>query len=250
VSGFDLLDPDRGIFVSAHSGRGAVIFEGEAVLAAGPASAALGEELRTLSLADGVSLGVEIEPSEPSARIGGERIPEEILTLSRASGTLRRQDEVIELSCPAIGVDSVAEGSPGLALRSIAVVLADGALLAVAAITPPGAEGHGDEEIAGVLAEPERPPEGEGEDGPKASQEIRFAEVLLSTQYGSEGRQQRATLELWPESDSGEPPMRGAGTVICATTVEGDGRRIDTAFFRWSIEGRPGLGRYEIVSPA
>ena len=41
--------------------------------------------------------------------------------------------------------------------------------------------------------------------------------------------------------------MRGGGTLICGVTLEVEGRRIDTAFFRWSIDGRPGLGRYEIV---
>lgn len=249
MSGFDLLDPDHGIFVSAHSARGAVIFDHEDLLATGPANGALDQGLRTLSLGNGISLSVEIEASEPSARIGGGQIPEEILTMSRATATLHRGEEAIELSCPAIGVGSVAESVPESARRSIAVILADGALLAVSAVRPAGAEGHGDEETAGVLAEPKRPSVNDGEDADEP-REIRFGEVLLSTQYDSERRQRRATLELWPQSDSGEPPMRGAGAVICGTTVEGDGGRVDTAFFRWSLEGRPGLGRYEIVSPA
>ena len=41
-------------------------------------------------------------------------------------------------------------------MRSIAVVLADGALLAVSALAPEGAAGHGDEEIAAVMAVPRR----------------------------------------------------------------------------------------------
>jgi hypothetical protein len=43
--------------------------------------------------------------------------------------------------------------------------------------------------------------------------------------------------------------MRGAGTVVCGTSVEAGGLRREVAFFRWGLGGRPGLGRYEIVTP-
>lgn len=249
MSGFDIIDPERGIFVTAHAGRAAVVFDHEAVLAAGPASDALGGEMRSLNLGDDVSLSVEIEFGEPSARIAGDGIPEERLTICRASGRLHRGAEEAEIACPAISVASVAEGMSEASRRSIAIVLSDGGLVAISGVRPPGAEAHGDERIVAVLAEPPRSDEeSAGEEGP--AREIRFEEVLLSTEYDSDGRQRRATLELWPPGESGKAAVRGAGTIVCGTTLEVDGARIDTAFFRWSIEGRPGLGRYEIVSPA
>jgi len=250
VSGFDLLDPDRGIFATAHSGRGAVVFQGSDVLAAGAAAASLGEELRSLRFEEGVSLSLELDGSGPSARIGGGTLPEETLTLSRAGGTLRSGNDEVPLACAAIEVDSPA-APPGQVTRSIAVALADGALLAVSALAPEGAAGHGDEEVAAVLAEPDDPAVVLAQPGHPAAErpgQTRFAESLLSTEYDAERRQRRANLELWPD-ESGEAPTRGAGTVICGATLEVEERRIDVAFFRWSIDGRPGLGRYEIVSP-
>ena len=80
--------------------------------------------------------------------------------------------------------------------------------------------------------------------------QIDVAEVLLSTEYGADGLQRRATLELWPNGDDDELPCRGAGTVLCATTHDDAGIRRSVAFFAWSVEGRAGLGRYEIARPA
>jgi hypothetical protein len=78
---------------------------------------------------------------------------------------------------------------------------------------------------------------------------VQVREPLLSTQYDAAGRQVRATLELWPEQgEEPRPPLRAAGAIICGTSIEVDGRRLDVAFFRWSMNGRPGLGRYEILS--
>jgi hypothetical protein len=71
--------------------------------------------------------------------------------------------------------------------------------------------------------------------------------VLLSTEYHIGGRHRRASIEL---SRGAEPALRGAGTIICGATLEASAPRIETAFFRWSIDGRPGLGRYEIVAAA
>lgn len=250
MSGFDLLDPDRGIFVSARDGRGAFVFDGSEVLAAAAAVDSLGEELRSLRFGDDVALSLELVGAGPTATIGGGRLPEETLTGSHATATLRQGSEETRLSGPAL--ESVSHGSlPEQTLRSISVLLADGGLFALSALARPGAEGHGAEEVAALLAEPE-PPEGAEDDSEdsEARRDGPFAETLLSTEYDSAGRQRRATLELSPQLDSGEPPVRGGGSLICGATLELEGRRIDTAFFRWSIDGRPGLGRYEIVTPA
>jgi hypothetical protein len=117
--------------------------------------------------------------------------------------------------------------------RSIGIVFSDGGLLALTSTLPPGAEGHGEEEIAAVLCDPDAAP-------------VEFEEVLLSTEYGEDGVQRRASLELWTDVEDGQP-LRGAGTLISSTDVHRRGLDARIAFFRWSVEGREGLGHYEVA---
>jgi hypothetical protein len=117
--------------------------------------------------------------------------------------------------------------------RSIGIVFADGGLLALTAVRPPGATEHGEEEVAAVICDPDAAP-------------VEVSEALLSTEYGEDGVQRRATLELWLDGDDGRP-MRGAGTLISAAPVRRPGMNATVAFFRWSVEGREGLGHYEVV---
>lgn len=117
--------------------------------------------------------------------------------------------------------------------RSIGIAFSDGGLLALSAVRPKAAGGHGDEEIAAVLCGPDGAP-------------VEVAETLLSTEYGPEGVQRRATLELWLDGEEGQP-LRGAGTLISASSVRRPGLNGEIAFFRWSLEGREGLGHYEVV---
>jgi hypothetical protein len=117
--------------------------------------------------------------------------------------------------------------------RSIGIAFSDGGLLALSAVRPETAGGHGEEVIAAVLC---------GPDGAPAE----VAETLLSTEYGPDGVQRRATLEPWLNGDAGQP-LRGAGTLISASSVRHPGLRAEIAFFRWALESREGLGHYEIV---
>jgi hypothetical protein len=117
--------------------------------------------------------------------------------------------------------------------RSIGVVFADGGLLALSAVRPGGSAGHGEEEVAAVLC---------GADGAP----VEVSEALLSTEYGPDGVQRRATLELWLDDEDGQP-LRGAGTLISAASVRHPGLVGDIAFFRWALEGREGLGHYEVL---
>ena len=117
--------------------------------------------------------------------------------------------------------------------RSIGVVFADGGLLALTSSMPAGGRGHGDEEVAAVLCDPDGAP-------------LQFEETLLSTEYGEDGVQRRATLELWPNTEEMRP-LRGAGTLINSVSVRRQGLDSEIAFFRWSVEGREGLGHYEIA---
>jgi hypothetical protein len=120
--------------------------------------------------------------------------------------------------------------------RSIGVVFSDGGLLALTSSLPPGGRGHGDEEVAAVLCDPDGAP-------------LRFEETLLSTEYGPDRVQRRATLELWPDTEEMRP-LRGAGTLISSVSVRRQGLDSEIAFFRWSVEGREGLGTYEVSRSA
>jgi hypothetical protein len=117
--------------------------------------------------------------------------------------------------------------------RSIGIVFADGGLLALTSSPTPRQRGHGEEEIAAVLCDPDAAP-------------VEFEETLLSTEYGEDGVQRRVSLELWPDAESPRP-LRGAGTLISSATVRRPGFESVIAFFRWSVEGREGLGQYEVV---
>jgi hypothetical protein len=117
--------------------------------------------------------------------------------------------------------------------RSIGIVFSDGGLLALSAVRPPGSSRHGDEQVAAVLCDPDGAP-------------VEVSETLLSTEYGPDGVQRRATLELWIDGEEGQP-LRGAGTLISAAKVRKPGVESDIAFFRWNVEGRDGLGHYELV---
>ncbi|HKJ35176.1 MAG TPA: hypothetical protein VKA36_01295 [Solirubrobacterales bacterium] len=117
--------------------------------------------------------------------------------------------------------------------RSIGIVFSDGGLLALSAARPAGASEHGDEQVSAVLCGPDGAP-------------VEVSETLLSTEYGPDGVQRRATLELWTDGDEGQP-LRGAGTLISAARIERGGLDSQIAFFRWSVEGREGLGHYELA---
>src|SRR3954470_7001604 len=117
--------------------------------------------------------------------------------------------------------------------RSIGIVFADGGLLALSAVRPEGAGGHGEESVGAVLCGPDGAP-------------VDVSETLLSTEYGRDGVQRRAALELWLDDEDGQP-LRGAGTLISAAEVKHPRLTGTVAFFRWALEGREGLGHYEVV---
>lgn len=120
--------------------------------------------------------------------------------------------------------------------RSIGIVFSDGGLLALSSNLPAGAEAHGEEAVTAVLCDPDGAP-------------LQFEESLLSTEYGSDGVQRRATLELWPDVEEMRP-LRGAGTLISSVRVPRAGLDSEIAFFRWTVEGREGLGTYEVARGA
>jgi hypothetical protein len=126
-------------------------------------------------------------------------------------------------------------GAGEITRRSIGIVFSDGGLLAIASSLPQAGRGHGEEDTTAVLCEPDGPP-------------LAFEEALVSTEYGEDGVQRRVSLELWPDTDAVRP-LRGAGTLINSVAVRRADADARIAFFRWNVEGREGLGHYEVARP-
>jgi hypothetical protein len=117
--------------------------------------------------------------------------------------------------------------------RSIGIVFSDGGLLALTSHLPADGGGIDEEEVTAVFCEAGGPP-------------LTFEETLLSTEYGEDGVQRRVTLELWPDLEQMRP-LRGAGSLINSVNVRRQNLDSRIAFFRWSVEGREGLGTYEVA---
>lgn len=120
-------------------------------------------------------------------------------------------------------------------VRTIGAWLGEDRAVGLQAVRPPGARGQEDEAVSAWLL---------GDDGASA-----LAEARLSTTYDDDGRQRRAGLELW-ESEESEYPHRMAGEVVCGSTLDLGALRLDTAFFRFRMEGREGAGRYDVLRRA
>jgi hypothetical protein len=111
----------------------------------------------------------------------------------------------------------------------------DGPSAALTAIRPAGAANHAEEATWAALWEPEHL--------------VEIEDGRLSTTYDAGGHTRRASLELWPEGDD-EWARRGAGEVLCGSSLDLGSLRLDCAFFRWHLEGRAGVGRYDILRRA
>jgi hypothetical protein len=108
--------------------------------------------------------------------------------------------------------------------------------VALSAVRPAGVATHGDEAVTAFLVEP-----AEGLATP-----VSVAEPRLSTTYDSEGRQRRAGLELWIRDDD-ELPRRLAGEAACGTSLQLADLQLACSFFHWRMEGRSGVGRYDVL---
>jgi hypothetical protein len=117
------------------------------------------------------------------------------------------------------------------ALRTIsALVDEDNALLARAR-RPRDAMGHGQEKVSARLL--------------RDGRMVTVDEARISTVYDSGGRQRSAGLELWLPGE--ELPHRGSGIVIADSSLDQEDHRVQTAVFRWRIDGRDGIGAYELM---
>ena len=158
--------------------------------------------------------------------------------LCRVTGTVRCGEQRSRVDC--LGQRGHQWGAPDwdrIALaRTVSAWFDSGAGVALTSIGPDGAAGHADEAVSAYVL------------GPDAVTAI--AEPLLSTTLDGDGRQRRASMELWEERDERSFAHRAAGEAICGTTLDLGRLRLDCAFFRWWMEGSEGVGRYDVLRRA
>jgi len=165
------------------------------------------------------------------ARAGGMEGYEQLCSVS---GTVSHGGRAHQVRC--LGQRGHAWGAPDWKRIELARTLsawmgADRAVMLTAA-RPARARGHGEEAVAGWLVDGGEP--------------LLIPEPRLSTTYDGALRQKRAGLELWMDEEDGYA-RRAAGQVLCGTTVDFGRLRLESAFFGWRMEGREGVGRYDVV---
>jgi hypothetical protein len=222
-----VVEPHRRWTVSAAGDEGTIDLELEAV----------GPPLRLVA-------------DHPAARLGGMEGYEQPC---RVRGTIRLGDRRIAID--GVGQRGHQWGAPDWSEIELARTITgwfDGAVsFALSALRPAGAASHADEVAWAAVARPERPAEREdgaeppAEDAAPPLRAVEAPEPRISTTTDAEGRHTLATVELW-ESDEG-PVWTATGEAVAGTTMELGRLRLDTAFFRWRLAGREGVGRYDVL---
>jgi len=117
------------------------------------------------------------------------------------------------------------------AVRSVSALFdTEHALLALSR-RPRGAPGHGHELTVSTLL--------------SGGELLGVEETRLSTVYDGDGRQRSAGFELrLPGEDL---PRRASGTAVAGASLSLEGLHVHAAVFRWQMEGREGLGAYELA---
>lgn len=171
-----------------------------------------------------------LKAEDPVARATGMEGYEQ---LCRVSGTARHGGRIHQLRC--LGQRGQLWGRPDWSrielARSVSAWWGDDRALTLTTVRPAKSRGHLDEAVSGFVFE--------------AGEPLEIAEPRLSTTYDGERHQRRAGIELWMDEDA-DHARRIAGEVLCATTLELGEQRLDGAFFQWRMEGREGVGRYDV----
>jgi hypothetical protein len=248
ASGLGLLF--RGGELAAVDAAGGVELPGEgdwSEVAAGDVHATIEQPLQTWEVAyDGDDGGFELrfEALSAPAELGAGAVAASAAGLQgyeqlcRGTGTVRCGEQRTQVDC--LGQRGHQWGAPDwerIALaRTVSAWFDGGSGVALASVRPHDAAGHADEALSASLLD--------------AEGITPIAEPLLSTTLDGEGRQRRASLELWEADDERPYPHRAAGETVCGTTLDLGRLRLDCAFFRWRMEGREGVGRYDVLRRA
>jgi hypothetical protein len=176
----------------------------------------------------------ELAEDDPVARAGGMAGHEQ---LCRVTGIVTHDGIKHEVS--GAGQRGHVHGEPDWArieaTRTLSAWLEDGTGLACVAIRPAGA---GDHEAEARWASLLAPAGG-----------LRVDDPRISTTYDEDGFQRSVGLELWVGEDDAYP-RRAAGVVVCGGTLDLAAQRLDCSFVHWRMDGRSGVGRYDVLRRA
>jgi hypothetical protein len=215
------FDPSTGLHGSVRSGL-AILFAGGGEV--------LGEPPRLTQ--DGEGWSVEL-PGR--AQLAFEPISGEVVLAGARAQVCRARGQVDGRRVECLGTAIETSDPPAWAeldaTRSLSALFDDDHAVLACARRPRGARGHGEEQVVGWLLDG-------GE--PRSVEEIR-----LSTLYDGEARQRSAGLELWLAGE--DFPRRVAGEAKAGVSLALEGLRVHAAVFAWRMEGREGLGAYELT---
>jgi hypothetical protein len=216
------FDPAREIYGTARSGT-TVLFEGRRPVphSDGPAMEQSGGRWRA-ELA-GI-LELELAPVTEAADLG-----ELTAEICRVSG--RAAGRAVDCLGTVAETHSPPRWEELDALRSVSALVDEGNAFLALSRRPREAIGHGQERVIAKLL--------------RDGQLLAVDEARISTVYDSGGRQRSAGLELWLPDE--ELPHRGSGMVIAGSSIDLEGLRVHTAVFRWRLDGREGIGAYELM---
>jgi hypothetical protein len=217
------FDPARQLSGTARAGM-TLLFEGQkpTTIAEGPAIERDGGGALSARLGDRFDL--RFEPLAEPARLSGLST-----ALCGVTGTVGG----MPVDCLGTATETYEppEWAELDAVRGVTALFGPDRAVFVVARRPRGAIGHGHELVeASILL-----------DGELAAVE----DARLSTVYDGDGRQRNAGLELWlPAEDF---PRRVSGTVQAGASLALEGLRVNAAVFAWRMEGRDGVGLYELA---
>ena len=216
------FDPAQDLHGSLRAGV-ALLFEGPRgrALDDTPEIALAGDGYRAVC---GDEVELTFQPLSPPAELGGA-----------AARVARAEGRVAGRAIECLGTVGETREPPRWAeldaVRVVSAVFdAEHALLLVAR-RPRGAAGHGQELVVAHLL--------------SGGELLAVEDARVSTVYDAHGRQRTVGLELWlPGEDF---PRRASGSVRAGLSLGLEGVRVDASLVAWRMEGRDGLGAYEIT---
>ncbi len=180
---------------------------------------------------EAVSAPAVLEADDPVARLGGMEGYEQLCSVT---GTVRVGGRAVPVRC--LGQRGHLWGAPDWRkielARTLTVWMGADRAVHVTAIRPAKAKHHDEELLAGFMFDGGEPQT--------------IFDPRISTTYDAEMHQRRAGLELWMSEDGGLA-RRAAGEAFCGTRSDLGDMRLDSSFFRWRMEGREGVGRYDLM---